>query len=391
VKARRTRWVFFYCADYGFVDVERLLRGEARAVSLRQLYAIAVLAGREVAITEADLELVLALSSAEWSEVEASARLRELARDGLVLLDDPDPELTRLRELDERVGATEWNAYAALYHGLTRRRGVDIRAAANEDAEAETLVAEGVERFVAQHGPPPPHFHSVRALDRRELPLVERRGGLYDALVARETTRVFEPGPVAEEELAVLLYYAFGCQGTLVAHPEVVALRRTSPSGGGLHPVEVYPLLIDVEGLEPGLYHYGLERHELELLERVDQAEAADLAVAFTCGQTYFGGAGALFLLTARFYRSFWKYRNQERAYAVLLMDAAHLSEAFYLVCAELGLGAFVTAALNNGEIDDRLGLDGFTEGALVACGCGRRSERASQLHPEFVPFRPRR
>ena len=57
----------------------------------------------------------------------------------------------------------------------------------------------------------------------------------------------------------------------------------------------MYPLLIDVEGVEPGLYHYGVERHELALLEPLERDEAAQLAVAFTCGQTYFGDAARSF------------------------------------------------------------------------------------------------
>jgi nitroreductase len=47
----------------------------------------------------------------------------------------------------------------------------------------------------------------------------------------------------------------------------------------------------------------------------------------------------------------------------VALMDAAHLAQTFYPVCAELGLGAFVTAAVNGANIEKRLGLDLFTEG----------------------------
>ncbi len=208
------------------------------------------------------------------------------------------------------------------------------------------------------------------------------RAGRRGSSNARRSERLTSPA---------LLYYAFGCHGTLKAHDEIVALHKTSPSGGSFHAIEVYPLLIDVEGVEPGLYHYGVERHELALLEPLERDEAAQLAVAFTCGQTYFGDAGALFLLTARFYRSYWKYRAQQRAYAVLMMDAAHMSQTFYLLCADLDLGAFVTAAVNNGDVDDRLGLDGFTEGTLIACGCGRPAKRVSGLQPTFAAYRPPR
>ena len=70
-------------------------------------------------------------------------------------------------------------------------------------------------------------------------------------------------------------------------------------------------------------------------------------------------------------------------------MDAAHLSQTFYLVCADLGLGAFVTAAINGANIEERLGLDGFTEGALAICGCGIPAEHQSAADPKFLPYVP--
>ena len=36
-----------------------------------------------------------------------------------------------------------------------------------------------------------------------------------------------------------------------------------------------------------------------------------------------------------------------------------------YLVATELRLGAFVTAAINNADIEKRLGMDGYREGVL--------------------------
>jgi len=369
--------------------VERLLAGEAKLAPLTQLYGLAVLTGGTVRLSRADLELLLELPAVEWREVEDSARLRELADAALVLLEDADPAL---RALDEQLAEIAWNPHAALFHGFTRFRGIDAGLAEREQATGEAVIAEALDEFVEHHGLPPPHFHSRDdALSRHELPLPEGTGQLYDALEARRTTRVFDAAPLAEADLAALLSYAFGCRGTFDAHEEIVALHKTSPSGGSLHAIEAYPLLIDVDGFEPGLYHYGVERHELALLEALGRDEARRLAVAFTCGQTYLGDASAIVFLAARFYRSYWKYRNQPRAYSVLLMDAAHMSQTFYLVCTDLGLGAFVTAAINNGDVDDRLGLDGFTEGTLIACGCGHPAKRRSGLQPAFVPYRPPR
>ena len=195
--------------------------------------------------------------------------------------------------------------------------------------------------------------------------------------------------PATADELSTILHQVFGCHGHAPVVDDVMAIKRTSPSGGSLHPIECYPLVLRVAGVEPGLYHYRAREHALQLLEPLALDEGEQLAERFTAGQRYFASAAALFVLTARFYRSFWKYRKHDRAYAVLLMDAGHLSQTHYLVCEELGLGAFVTAAVNGADIEERLNLEPFVEGALAVTGCGRRLPAGSPLDPSFIVGAP--
>jgi hypothetical protein len=53
------------------------------------------------------------------------------------------------------------------------------------------------------------------------------------------------------------------------------------------------------------------------------------------------------------------------------------------LVSAELGLGAFVTIGVNARDIEQRLGLDGVSEGVIAVGGCGRRARGQSSLEFE--------
>jgi putative peptide maturation dehydrogenase len=320
----------------------------------------------------------------EWSEAEPSGLVDELCGRGLLLREGD----SKLQRREEQLAADQWLPAAAAYHFSTKQRGGDLRLP--EDAsEIATQADVAVERFVERYGPAPEPFHSVEGA-RVELPLVSGKGGLYDALGRRRTTRGFAERPVAREELAVLLHETFGCRGYLELHPEVVALRKSSPSAGGLHPIEAYPLIRSVDGLEPGLYHYAVRDHSLERLSSLEDGEARAEVVAFTAGQTYFASTAVAVVLTARFARSFWKYRRSPTAYATLLMDAGHLSQTFYLVCAQLGLGAFLTTLINGGQIEERLGLDGSAEGALAVLGCGVPAAERSPLEPEFTPYVPR-
>ncbi len=243
--------------------------------------------------------------------------------------------------------------------------------------------------YVETHGYPPNHFVETPApLSVLPLPVMTKETEFYQLLAKRKTTRVFDTQtPLTQAELSLILYYVYGCHGYApVFPPNLVGLRKTSPSGGGLHPVEVYPLVINVADVDPGVYHYNVRDHSLELVREATRKQAAALANEFTAGQGYPRWAHALFVMTARFYRNFWKYRRHGKTYSVLFMDAAHLSQTFYLVCADLGLGAFVTAAINNTNIEERLGIDGVDEGALAICGCGKPQQR-DYLDPTFLPY----
>jgi putative peptide maturation dehydrogenase len=390
VRARRTRFVLFRCADRARVDVEALLRGKARLELEPELAAVSILRGEEQPVTRAELDLLLSLPVDRFVEVE-DERVVSLAERGLLVLEEGDGLAGELRARDEAARAAEWNLYGCLYHSLTRWQGVHVELGLPGTGE-EPLLGAAADEFVAEFGPPPPHFHELEAPRAvHELPLVRREGGLYEALARRRTSRVFDrTRPVTEEQLAVLLRETFGAHGYAEIVEGVYGLRRTSPSGGGLHPVEAYPLVVDVPGVEAGLYHYAAGRHALELVEPLAAEDARDLAVRLACGQEWFRDASVHVVLAARFTRSFWKYRRHEKAYAVVLMDAAHLSQTFALVCAELGLGSFVTAAVNGADADARLGLDGFAEGTLAVCGCGGLVEESSYLQPEFKPYVPR-
>jgi putative peptide maturation dehydrogenase len=383
-RARRAAYLFFRLSDDLLPDIGRLLRGEVDLVPQTRLLAVSVLTGRERAISPDELTFLSKLPVDRWTAVADlsvdAGVLQRLTLDGLVICDDEVGELAELRRRNDRLAESGWSPFAALYHSQSRWRDVEVGQFV-ESAASPSAIPK-----------PQPHFHSVpHALATIELPLVRRDEGLFRLLSERRTTRSFDPAALlTREELSVILYYTFGCHGFARLGDGIVLLKRTSPSGGSLHPIEVYPLVVGVEGVDAGLYHYRSERHALELVDPLAGDTARERLVEFAAGQTYLSTAPLLLIMTARFPRSFWKYRRSSRNYAVLLMDAAHLSQTLYLVCGELGLGAFVSAAANDRNIADRLGLDVFEEDVLALCGCGRASRDPGPIDPQFEPYIPR-
>ena len=83
-----------------------------------------------------------------------------------------------------------------------------------------------------------------------------------------------------------------------------------------------------------------------------------------------FSGAAALFIMTAVFARTMWKY-GRARAYRVVLLETGHLCQTFCLTATRLGLAPFGTAALKDSLIEKDLGLDGISESVLYVAGIG--------------------
>ena len=391
-RIRRTAYAFFSLEDEYVLDAASLLQGVVPMPKpMARIDAVAVLTGERHEIGRQEWSVLKSVPTDVWVDEERfDRRVIGGLLDKALLLSECDNGLRgTFRARDDALTAGAWHPYAALYHFATRWSGISISGGTDGDGELAAQTATAVRELVAEHGAPPGELAHVQSAHTVPLPARERHEPFYRTLMERRTTRTFDlERPMSLDDLDTILRYVFGCHGYAGASG-VVCIKRTSPSGGGLHPVTAYPVISNVEGVAPGVYHYNAGDHSLALLEPLSQDEARAVATTFTCGQGHFAPAHVCFVLAARFYRSYWKYRQHPRAYAGILMDAAHLSQTLYLVASERGLGAFLTIVINGRDIEERLGLDGIEEGAVAICGCGPRSGRESPLEPEFTPHRP--
>jgi putative peptide maturation dehydrogenase len=336
---------------------------------------VSILAGREVELDAHELDLLLAVPADRW--VGEPPGVERLVAEGLLVREGDDVE----RQL------AGWHLYAAAYHSLTRRSGLDLALRPELDEARLAEARETMRRRIDRGGPPPEAFPR-RGGETVGLPAGEGEGALFDLLARRRTSRGFDvDAELPLGAFATVLRTVFGARGTATYDGGLEIVRKTSPSGGALHPIEAYPLVRRVEGLAPGLYHYAAAAHELELVEPLSGPHAGELLRRLTSGQGFFAGAQAAFLLTVRFRRNFWKYWAQREQYGVLLLDAGHLSQTHYLVATELGLGAYVTAVVDHEEAARRLGLGRFEEGLLALLGLGVPAPSA--LEPRFRSLSP--
>lgn len=375
---RRSPYAFFYLEDG---DPSQPHNARARMVG------IAVLTGARYELSDDEIDLLHSLSARRWSECdpEAVSVAEALVEKGLVVSDLDDERHAALRRRDEDLMATQWNGYAALFHYMTRWSGVAFDESAESAATLKSRSRAAASALVEVHGWPPSEFAEFGPGPVVELPRIDREGGFYDALRRRRTTRSFDASTAMTlEQLDTVVRYVFGCHAYGRNSADAVCIKRTSPSGGGLAPIEVYLIVDGVDSVPVGIYHYNGRDHSLVQMEELSPGEGRALATKFMCGQWYFGGAHVTFILTARFYRNYWKYRRHPKAYPTILMDAAHLTQTLYLVSAHEHLGAFVTIAINDRDIEARLGLDGVNEGVIAMAGCGPATVDPSPLDMGF-------
>ncbi|MEM8806673.1 MAG: SagB/ThcOx family dehydrogenase [Cyanobacteria bacterium P01_G01_bin.38] len=141
---------------------------------------------------------------------------------------------------------------------------------------------------------------------------------------------------------------------------------RTVPSSGALYPLEVYPIVHRVEGLEPGLYHHEIQQHKLALVKPGDLRQPL---IRAGLSQDFLGEANACFVVSGIFQRTRWKYH--ERTYRYVLTEVGHLGQNFYLAATALGLGVCCIGAFFDDPLNQLLEIDGEEEAALYLITVG--------------------
>jgi SagB-type dehydrogenase family enzyme len=197
-----------------------------------------------------------------------------------------------------------------------------------------------------------------------KLPAPERAGGMpvWEAVGRRRSVRDFRNSPISAADLSQILWASQGVTKIMGEYA-----LRSAPSAGALYPVETYLSVQMVEGIEPGIYHYSVREHELDLLRRGDFREAVAEAAL---DQGFLAEAAVVFAWTAVFARSKWKYN--ERAYRYVYLDAGHIAQNVALAAVALGLGSCQIAALYDDEVNAVLGVDGKEESIVYMTALGR-------------------
>jgi len=218
-------------------------------------------------------------------------------------------------------------------------------------------------------------YKQYPSLPRVKLPLVEsppQNGRTFDEVISsRRSVRDFANLDLTLNELSLILHQSYGITGELPGKGDFRQNLRSSPSAGGLYPAEIYIAVRKVSGVEPGIYHYNVLNHEIELLIPGDPTEQM---YNFCCGQEFVHNTSIVIIMSGVLARTKLKYG--ERGYRYVLLDIGHLGQNIYLSCASLDLAIMTTCGFFDDEANKLLRIDGVDETVMYVAFIGKRQAR---------------
>ncbi len=202
-----------------------------------------------------------------------------------------------------------------------------------------------------------------------KLPLPRRWDGkeanLWKILQTRRSKRNYNSKAISKTELTLLLWASQGI--TAQAGPLYL---RTAPSAGALYPIETYCVVLSVEDIEPGIYHFDIKGFQLEELFKGDFRRAISRVAL---DQSFCARASVVFLWTAIFRRTMCKYADRGVRY--IFMDVGHICQNLLLAVTALGLGGCPVGAFFDDEVNYLLGLNPDEESIVYMAAVGHVEE----------------
>ena len=258
---------------------------------------------------------------------------------------------------DDLLDTAQWSQHELRFHHLSRQ---PLNA-----GTADQLLRLGPGDWFAGRSDLPTEAPEPFAGERIALPAAPEAGGLSlaEALERRRSVRAHAPLDVAE-------LGEFLRRSAAVQHREGGVTARPYPNGGSAHELEIYPVVRDVAGLAPGMYHYDADAHALETVCPQGPAVSAMLRRAARAMGTPDALPPVLLVVSARFGRVMATY--QAIAYGMTLKHAGALIQTMYLVATDLGLAPCAVEAADYDGFETATGRDRLRESTVAEFVLGK-------------------
>lgn len=164
-------------------------------------------------------------------------------------------------------------------------------------------------------------------------------------------------------------------------YPNGTYYLRTVPTAGGLFPFELYIQIRDIDGLDDGIYHYEPHERKLCMLHGIDNDGV----------EYYFKDKkeqkGFVFLISAVYFRSSWKYRDRSIRY--ILLDAGHQLGAIYACMCVMGREFSVDFDFEKLSLNEIFNFSQDEMFVVSASSCSTTKKNISPIDKQLVYEKP--
>jgi len=185
----------------------------------------------------------------------------------------------------------------------------------------------------------------------------------------RVSTRDFDDArPVTVEQLGELLYRTARSRGMDAESPS-----RPYPSRDGAYEIELYPVVREIAGLAPGMYHYDSFEHVLRPVAPADSPSVRRM-LASSAGARTGCAPQALIVFGAR--TGLVMGNGDQAGYATILRHTGVLTQTLYLAGTAMGLGVCAQSFTETAAFATATGNDELAECAVGAIAVGTPARR---------------
>lgn len=177
--------------------------------------------------------------------------------------------------------------------------------------------------------PESPAIKLPPASDELSLPLGR-------AIDCRRTRRSYSGSPLSLDDLATFLQWS-ASRTTMAENGERQRFHRSYPSAGARYPLEIYPVVNAVNGLDAGAYYYDPRGHALHLVRDADERQSElNREIHWAAGTLLNREPPVVLLITAVFQRTLWQY--DRLGLSLIFKDVGGLFQTMYLVATAMNL-----------------------------------------------------
>ncbi len=166
---------------------------------------------------------------------------------------------------------------------------------------------------------------------------------IEETLNQRRSVRDYKKGSLSLEEVSQLLWSATGKN----------LYRRTAPSAGATYPLEIYLVAGEVDGLEPGLYHYSITKHSLEKTKEQDVRRGLCRAAL---EQRMIERAPVSIVIATDYRRTTGHYG--QRGIRYVHMEVGHVGQNVSLQAVALNMGSVMIGAFDDRQVKEILEIE---------------------------------